>query len=142
MGLIATTFTGNVPHYDIIAADENGKHVFIQVKAGRANSWQLDIRQFCDIAFDGERQIIGRDKDCPVKGLVMIFVRIGEGRKDRYYICYWEELRDSLLKSHKAFLARHDGRRPKKWDSMHSAIGEKALEPFEERWELVTEALR
>ncbi len=26
-GLIATTFTGNVPHYDIIASDERGRHV-------------------------------------------------------------------------------------------------------------------
>jgi hypothetical protein len=28
-GLIATTFTGNVPNYDIIASDETGRHVSI-----------------------------------------------------------------------------------------------------------------
>ena len=40
-GLIATTFTGNVPHYlitslphyDIIVSHEEGKHVSVQVKA-------------------------------------------------------------------------------------------------------------
>ena len=31
-GLIATTFTGNVPHYDIIASDERGRHLSVQVK--------------------------------------------------------------------------------------------------------------
>ena len=31
-GLIATTFTGNVPHYDIIASGEDGRHVSVQVK--------------------------------------------------------------------------------------------------------------
>lgn len=34
-GLIATTFTGNVPHYDISASDEEGHHVSVQVKASR-----------------------------------------------------------------------------------------------------------
>ncbi len=32
-GFIATTFTGNVPHYDIIAADNQEHDVHIQVKA-------------------------------------------------------------------------------------------------------------
>ncbi|WP_151891987.1 MULTISPECIES: hypothetical protein [unclassified Halomonas] len=27
--LIATTFTGNVPHYDIVASDENGQQLLI-----------------------------------------------------------------------------------------------------------------
>jgi len=35
-GLIATTFTGNVPHYDIVASDEFGQHVSVQVKASRS----------------------------------------------------------------------------------------------------------
>ena len=42
-GLIATTFTGNVPHYDIIASDETGRHVSVQVKASCGTSlavWQ------------------------------------------------------------------------------------------------------
>jgi hypothetical protein len=141
-GLIATTFTGNVPHYDIIAADEHGKHVFIQVKAGRVSSWQLDIRQFCVISFDGKRQIIGAMKSCPVIGLVMVFVKIDPDRKDRYYVCKWEQLRDLVVKGHKYYLARHDGTRPKRWDSMHAAIAEKTLAPFLEQWQVVTDGLR
>jgi hypothetical protein len=30
-GMIATTFTGNVPHCDIIASDEKGRHVSVQI---------------------------------------------------------------------------------------------------------------
>ena len=49
-GLIATTFTGNVPHYDVLASDEIGRYVSVQVKASRRSSWQFsDIRQFCEI---------------------------------------------------------------------------------------------
>ena len=37
-GLIATPFSGNVPHYDIIASDEIGGHLVIQVKAERGRA--------------------------------------------------------------------------------------------------------
>ena len=42
-GLIATTFTGNVPHYDIIASDEKGRHVSVQVKTSRSETWHLTL---------------------------------------------------------------------------------------------------
>jgi Holliday junction resolvase-like predicted endonuclease len=66
-GLIATTFTGNVPHYDIIASDEKGRHVSVQVKTSRGGSWQFgNMSIFCDISFQGKRQIVGSVKKCPV----------------------------------------------------------------------------
>ena len=52
-GLIATTFTGNVPPYDIIASDESGRHVSVQVKASRGTSWQFgNITLYDNIKFD------------------------------------------------------------------------------------------
>jgi len=130
-GLIATTFTGNVPHYDIIASDETGKHVSVQVKAGRGASWQFgNISQFCDITFQGKRQIVRMPKGCPVRRLVVTFVKIEEDANDRFYICTWQRLGDLLIRAHKAFLQRHDGVRPQRWDSLHSAISEKALRPY------------
>ena len=38
-GFIATTFTGNVPDYDIIASTEKGKHLSVQVKTIRGSNW-------------------------------------------------------------------------------------------------------
>ncbi len=50
-GLIATIFTGNVPHY-IDTSNEDGKHVSVQVKTSRDSSWQFsDITHFCNISF-------------------------------------------------------------------------------------------
>ena len=54
-GFIATTFTGNVPSYDI---DGRGGHALVQVKAISAASWQLNVGQFADVVFDGPKQII------------------------------------------------------------------------------------
>ena len=142
-GLIATTFTGNVPHYDIIASDETGRHVSVQVKAGRKGSWQFgNITQFCDITFDDKRQIVGEPKACPVRRLVVVFVRIEEDGNDRFHILTWGRLRDLLIKGYKAYLHGHDGVRPKRWDSLHSAIPERTLRPYLDKWDTVDRNLR
>ena len=142
-GMIATTFTGNVPHYDIIASDATGRHVSVQVKASRGGSWQFgDIRQYCDITFEGQRQVVGRPKTCPVRRLVVVFVSIAEDRNDRFYILTWQRLRGLLIRDRVAYLQKHDGVRPKQWDSMHSAIMEKSLLPFRDQWMTVEGNLR
>jgi hypothetical protein len=142
-GFIATTFTGNVPHYDIIASDESGRHVSVQVKASRGASWQFgNMTLYCDITFDGTRQVLGKKKPCPVRGLVMVFVRISEDGNDRFYILTWEDLQDILITHHKTYLAKHSGTRPKKWDSLHCAIAESDLEPYRDQWETIENSLR
>ena len=142
-GLIATTFTGNVPHYDIIASDEAGRHVSIQVKASRGPSWQFgNITQYCDITFSGKRQVVGNAKSCPVLRLIVAFVKIEEDGNDRFYILPWERLRELLVDHHKEFLARHGGIRPKKWDSLHCAIAEKALHPYQNKWDTIEKNLK
>ncbi len=142
-GLIATTFTGNVPHYDIIASDEAGRHVSVQVKASRGSTWQFgNITQYCDIMFDGKRQIIGDFKPCPVLRLIVTFVKIVDEGNDRFYILPWGRLRDLLVAHHKAFLARHDWIRPKKWDSLHCAIEEDTLRPYQNKWDTIENSLK
>src|SRR5262249_21829537 len=42
-GFIATTFTGNMPSYDIVVVDKQGGHALVQVKAIAGKSWQLDV---------------------------------------------------------------------------------------------------
>ena len=142
-GLIATTFTGNVPHYDIIASNEVGRHVSVQVKASRGTSWQFaDIRKYCGIEFKGKKQIVGKAVKCPVRGLVVVLVKIDEGGNDRYYILTWQKLRNLLVKHHKNYLARHGGMRAEKWDSFHCAISDKDLKAYEDNWHIVKRYLR
>lgn len=59
-GLIATTFSGNVPHYDIVASSEIGNHISIQVKTIQGKNWQFGrIDKYVNIRFDWEKQIVG-----------------------------------------------------------------------------------
>lgn len=142
-GLIATTFTGNVPHYDIIASDEAGRHVSVQVKAGRGTSWQFGkITKYCDITFDGKRQVVGEARPCPVRRLIVTFVSIAEDGSDRFYILPWTRLRDLLVKGYKAYLERHNGIRPQRWDSLHSAIAEGTLKRYRDKWDTIMKNLR
>ena len=142
-GLIATTFTGNVPDYDIIASNEAGKHISVQVKASRGSSWQFgDVSRFFSLTFKGHRQIIGRPKPCPVQRLVVVFVKIAPDGHDRYYILTWRMLRDLLHKDHRAYLEKHGGIRPQKWDSLHGAIRETVLLPYLDKWDIISRMLR
>ena len=142
-GLIATTFTGNVPDYDIIASDATGRHVSVQVKASRGRSWQFgDITRYCDITFRGHRQVVGKPKPCPVRRLVVVFVALGKEGDDSFYVLTWQRLRNMLVRHHVAYLRKHGGIRPKQWKSLHSAIAEKSLLPYRDKWKMIEKALR
>ena len=137
-GLIATTFTGNVPHYDIIASDEVGRHVSVQVKTNTRGSWQFaDVSKYFDISFSGKRQIVGKIKSCPIKRLVYVFVRLNENDRDRFYVLAWKDLARVMRKHHAAYLDRCDGVRPKRWDSLHCALSGDELTEYEDKWDIV-----
>ena len=140
--LIATTFTGNVPHFDIVASDSEGHHVSVQVKTSKSDSWQFTMDRYCRIRFKGERQVVEAALPCPVRGLVVVLVRLGsDGATDRFFVVSWVGLRDILIRAHKDWLRKHGGIRPKNPHSLHAAIGVSALEGFENQWGTVGNSL-
>jgi hypothetical protein len=142
-GLIATTFTGNVPHYDIIASTEKGKHISVQVKTITGSTWQFaKVNQFIEITFKEHVQIVGKCLPSPVDSLVFVFVQLGEYGSDKFYICTWQELTDIMSRNHSEYLEKHGGIRPKTWNSLHISIGVKDISHFENRWELIEKMLK
>lgn len=142
-GLIATTFTGNVPYYDIIASNDKGKHLSIQVKTISSPNWQFArIDKFVNIKFQEHVQIVDTCRPAPVENLVFVFVKLGSYGSDKFYICTWSELCDLLSSLHSDYLAKHNGVRPRKWDSLHTAISVKDISHFEDRWDLIEGMLK
>ena len=141
-GLIATTFTGNVPHYDIIASDDEGRHVSVQVKANRSSSWQFTATHFVDITMDGKRQVLGKKVQSPIPDLICVFVWLKSYGADRFFVLRWDELTDIVVKHHREYLKRHDFVRPRKPDSFHTAVLPEHIEEFENNWDLITETLK
>ena len=143
-GMIATTFTGNVPHYDIIASNEKGQHVAVQVKTSRSSSWQLSsLEPFFDLELKEatKQQIVGRCKRAPVRGLMFVFVRLGEDEPDRFFVLPWNTFARILRKHHMDFIGRYGGRRPRRWDSLHGAISLKQIARHEGCWDAIEEQL-
>ena len=115
----------------------------MQVKTSRGVSWQFGkISLYCDIKFDGKRQVVGERKTCPVQRLIMVFVMLADYGNDRFYILPWEVLRDVLVDHHAVYLARNNGIRPRRWDSLHCAISAMDLEPYLDNWDAVEKNLR
>lgn len=141
-GLIATTFTGNVPHYDLIASDATGHHLPIQVKAIRGTSWQFNAATFVDISLDGKRQILGKPKRPPYPDLICVFVKLVAYGTDRFFIFEWKDLQRIVIGAHREFLDKHSGVRPRKPASFHTAVRPDALSAYEGNWELIEKRLK
>lgn len=85
--LVATTFSGNVPHYDIVASGERDGHLAIQVKTITGNTWQYTMDKFAAIGFEGDKQVLGDPMQVPYPNLVCVFVALGKDRReDRFFV--------------------------------------------------------
>lgn len=142
-GLIATTFTGNVPDFDILATSEAQETVPIQVKTTPSTSWQFsDVRRYLKIDFDGKRQILRGKVKLVNPNLICIFVRLREQIQDEFYICTENDLREVIYRNYRTeIILKRKGIRKKNPESYHSAIEPKQLEQFLNNWKLLEQSL-
>jgi hypothetical protein len=134
MGLISTTFTGNVPEFDILAINEKHKTIPIQVKAIQGASWQFDAKKFVDIKPEEGVQII-RGKTKPhYMNLIYILVKLRGQGKDEFYILKFKDLQSIIYKAYKKFIEAQGGRRPKNPESTHTAVWPSSLERYRDNW--------
>ena len=133
LGLIAATFSGSIPDYDIVATDSAFRSVPVQVKTVNGTSWQFDIRRFVDVQLDGKKQIVGRRKILS-NDIVCVMLALSRYGADRFYVLPLKTLQDLLIEMYRKYLKKHGGVRPKKYDSFHAAISEQELAPFKDGW--------
>ena len=139
-GFIATTFTGNVPSYDIVAVGRGGNTALVQVKAIASASWQLNVGKFANVKFSGRKQIIQRQLDDPCPNLVCVMVKISPAdavRIDRFFVLPWRKLGEIVIAGHKSFLDNHKGERPRSPKSLHTAVSPEALTDWEDQWQVL-----
>lgn len=138
-GLLSATFNGNVPHFDVLAADRKGRRVLIQVKASTSGSWQFNAGDYIDVTFEGPRQVLGQTKRCPVPDLMCVFVLVRGTGNDRFFISPWGELADLISSKYRAYLDRNQGVRPRKPESLHCQLRVEDLVKYENRWGLIAD---
>jgi len=136
-GLVCTTFTGNMPDYDIIAVDGEGKHIPVQVKAIRSSSWQLSVDAFAEVRMKGEQQFLGEKHLEPCVGLICVFVVLSSYGHDRFFILRWESLGDIIIEHHQTYLERHGNIRSRNPQSKHVAVRPSQIAQYADNWELI-----
>ena len=138
-GLLATTFTGNVPELDILATDKDLQTIPIQVKGNAKGDWMLRANSFLNINYNEETKIqtILGEKDFKKSKLIYIFVKVVDQGKDEFYILRLQDLQRIIVKNYNEYLQKHGGRRPKSPKSMHTAILLKHLSGYRDNWKLL-----
>lgn len=93
-GFLSSTFSGNIPEFDIVATNQKGISKLIQVKTVNGGSWQFSIDRFVSIKMEGSKQIIGGKITQPIKELICILVNLGSKYgEDEFFILKWSKLK-------------------------------------------------
>ena len=136
-GLIATTFTGNVPDFDILAINEKYITIPVQVKTIKKGNWQFDAGRYIKIEIDGDIQKVTGKTDLSDPTLVHIFVKLIDHGRDEFYIFELRDLQDIIFNGYQNYLLEKKGIRPKNPKSKHVAIWPKQLTEFKDNWKLI-----
>ncbi len=141
-GLISTTFTGNVPGFDILATNERLLTIPIQVKTMSKDkkTWQFkDIkRDFLDISISNNIQEVKGKKRLKARDLIYVFIKLKEQNQDEYYIIRMRDLQDIIYRKYKGWLAKVRGKRPRNPNSTHCSLYPKDVKDYKNRWEIIT----
>lgn len=137
---ITTTFTGNVPEFDILAINKKLETKTIQVKTIRGGNWQFNVRQFLNISIssDGVQTISGK-KDLLNPNLICIFVKLVSQGKDEFYVFRLKGLQQIIYAGYSGWLGRHGGRRPRNPQSMLVSVSPSRLSECRDNWKLLKE---
>jgi len=138
-GFISATFSGNVPHLDILASNVDGQKIAVQVKAIRGGSWQFNIKTFVDATvLDDGKQKLGKKTQTPYPDLFCVFIVIGINYgKDQFYIFTWKELQEIMINKYQEWLDKHGGKRPRKKDSYHAGLKPEHIYEYKNNWNIL-----
>ncbi|SDN79808.1 hypothetical protein [Vreelandella arcis] len=145
-GLIATSFTGNVPEFDLIVADGSLKTLPVQVKTSRGHSWPTRASLWINVTIDekGEKQIDHGDSDIPHPDLIYVCVLLaapGADQADRYFILLKRDLQAICARNYRDWMSKHNWKRPKNFRSLDNRYYVTDLKPFENNWALFEQQL-
>ena len=135
-----------VPAFDILAADDQCNTVPIQVKASRGNKWQTDAREWMDVGLDLETKMQISRGACRIKTPDLIYVHVAitspnEG-KDQFFILNKKQLQMIAIKRYSAWMDTIGWKRPRNPESYDCRYHIEDLEPYRDKWNIITEKLQ
>lgn len=145
-GYIATSFTGNVPEFDLIVADDNLKTVPIQVKSSRGDNWPTKANLWIDIEIDDEnkKQIDHGNTVISNPDLIYVCVAIGDpdkNERDRFFILKKKDIQTICSTGYRKWMDTKNWKRPRNYKSLDNRYDINALVPYENNWSLIEEQI-
>lgn len=140
LGYIATSFTGNVPEFDIIVTDNKLRTIPIQIKTTRGKSWPTKADLWIDIEIDEAKkmQIDKGNKNIDNPKLIYLCIALAEidsQEKDRYFILRKKDLQAICAHNYRTWMAKHNWKRPKNYKSLDNRYLIDDLKKYENKWE-------
>ncbi len=145
-GYIATSFTGNVPEFDLIVANDKLKTIPIQVKASRSNNWPSRANLWIDIEIDenNKKQIDHGDIAISNPDLIYVYVALAapdKEEKDRFFILKKKDVQTIFSNGYRRWMNPINWQRPKNYKSLDNRCSVDDLLKYESNWLLIQEAL-
>ena len=140
--LIATPFAGNVPTFDVIAADDQCRTVPLQIKATRGSSWPTDARLWLDLQFEAATRVQHNGGLRSLSNPELIYVCValhapGDGKLDRFFILTKCDLQQVCAGNYSTWMEPRGWRRPKNPESYDCRYYVPQLERFEDNWDII-----
>lgn len=143
-GFIATTFTGNVPEYDLLICDDTLQTIPIQVKTSRGNTWpsRADLWLHIEIDEATKKQVNRGPKTIEHPDLIYICIALGKtSAEDRFFICQKSDIQNACISSYTRWMDPKGWVRPVNHESLDNRYGVEDLLQFENNWALVERRL-
>jgi Holliday junction resolvase-like predicted endonuclease len=137
-GFITTTFTRNMPEFDILAIKEN-IHFKIQVKTVTSGEWSLNAKtylNFNDEKFKkGVQEVI--DKKSCNKNDFFVFVRLSNYGEDQFFVIPKKELINIIHFGYSNYVNERNGIQKINPKTTHTGIPIKDLKIYENKWDVL-----
>lgn len=144
-GYIATSFSGNVPEFDLLIANENLQTIPIQVKTLTEGNWTTKITDWIDIIIDDneKKQIDNGNKkiDNPDLIYICIMLKNKSSDKDRFFILTKKDLQTICTKSYRKWMDSKGWKRPNNYKSIDCKYGIEDIRDFENNWGLIEDRI-
>lgn len=145
LGLIATPFSGNVPQFDIIVADEYDRSLPVQVKCTNSDNWPTKADQWMDITIDhdNKKQLYTGKITFNNNNLLYVFVVISReiNGNDRFFILKKKNVQDIYITNYCTWMDSINWHRPRNYKSMDCRFSIKDISQYEDNWDIIFKEL-
>lgn len=146
-GYIATSFTGNVPEFDLIVANDELKTIPVQVKTSRCDNWPTSANLWINIEIDetNKKQLDHGDTMIANPDLIYVCVALAEpdaNGRDRFFILSKKDLQTICSNNYRSWMNTIDWKRPKNYKSLDNRYSVDDLLPHENNWRLIEDKIK